>query len=347
MPSYTADEYRLRRMAELDSAARAGDLPAALLARWERALEDVSRWRFVATPIHGDLAAEHVLVDRGGARGPLHARVSGLIDWGEACVADPADDLAWVVLSADAGAFDTVLEAYAMGRREQPDRHLLDRARLAGELALVRWLNAGLAAGDDAASSTRPQQAMRDLAERLAARRTAGRADLATAACCGSRRATCSPAAAATGGLRPRGTGSQRRRAGRGCRCAAGDRPPAAALRRALTSWPTWSRRSRPAGEPWTGHFLPTLLGTPGTDPRPGDRRRRPTLAPATPAYGIALRDPAAGARLALAAAGRRSGAGCRCSCRRRGAGWCRCSCPTSRGPRWPRSSRPSSARSP
>jgi macrolide phosphotransferase len=168
VPAYSADDYRLRRMAELDSAARAGELPAILLTRWERSLEDVSRWRFAATPIHGDLAAEHVLVDRAGARGPLHARVSGLIDWAAACVADPADDLAWVALSADSGALDTVVEAYAMARREQPDRHLVQRARLAGELALVRWLNAGVAA-DDAAIVDQAQTAIHHLAGQVAA----------------------------------------------------------------------------------------------------------------------------------------------------------------------------------
>jgi macrolide phosphotransferase len=168
VPTYSADDYRLRRMAELDSAARAGELPANLLTRWERYLEDVSRWRFAATPIHGDLAAEHVLVDRAGARGPVHARVSGLIDWAAACVADPADDLAWVALSADSGALDTVVEAYAMARREQPDRHLVQRARLAGELALVRWLNAGVAA-DDADIVDQAQTAMHHLAGQVAA----------------------------------------------------------------------------------------------------------------------------------------------------------------------------------
>jgi aminoglycoside phosphotransferase (APT) family kinase protein len=166
VPAYSAEDYRQRRLAELDIAARSGALPPGLLARWERSLEDVSRWRFVATPTHGDLAAAHILVDRVGARGPAHARVSGLTDWGEACVADPADDLAWVVLTADEDAVDTVLEAYAMARREQPDRHLLERARLAGELALVRWLNAGLAA-DDSAVVDEAQQAIRSLAYRL------------------------------------------------------------------------------------------------------------------------------------------------------------------------------------
>ena len=71
------------------------------------------------------------------------------------------------MLTADDAAFDTVLEAYVMARREQPDRHLADRARLAGELALVRWLNAGLAA-DDAGIVDEAHLAMRDLAERIA-----------------------------------------------------------------------------------------------------------------------------------------------------------------------------------
>jgi aminoglycoside phosphotransferase (APT) family kinase protein len=167
VPAYTAEEYRLRRLAELDNAARGGDLPATLIARWERALEDVSIWRFAATPIHGDLAAEQILVERGDARGPMHARVSGIVDWGQACVADPADDLAWVALTADEQAFDTVFESYVMGRREQPDRHLARRAALAGELALVRWLNAGLAAGDVAVVDE-AHLALRDLDERLA-----------------------------------------------------------------------------------------------------------------------------------------------------------------------------------
>jgi len=71
-----------------------------------------------------------------------------------------------VVLSEDPGAVDTVLEAYAMARHEQPDRHLLERARLAGELALVRWLNAGVAA-DDSAVVDEAHQAIRSLAYRL------------------------------------------------------------------------------------------------------------------------------------------------------------------------------------
>ena len=62
MPVYEADDYRRRRLTELDEAARTGHVPAFLLRRWERALEDVALWRFQPTVVHGDLSSEHVLV---------------------------------------------------------------------------------------------------------------------------------------------------------------------------------------------------------------------------------------------------------------------------------------------
>lgn len=142
LPSYGADEYRTRRMAELDTAAATGHVPRGLLTRWEKALEDVGRWRFQPTVVHGDLAPEHVLVHDGD--------VVGLLDFGDAKVADPADDLAFVAVGADERALDAVLESYAVARLEQPDRHLADRARLAGELALTRWLLHGVRSEDKA-----------------------------------------------------------------------------------------------------------------------------------------------------------------------------------------------------
>jgi macrolide phosphotransferase len=58
-----------------------------------------------------------------------------------------------------------VLEAYALGRGDRPDPHLADRARLAGELSLARWLLGGVAV-DDAAVVDRATQALARLAER-------------------------------------------------------------------------------------------------------------------------------------------------------------------------------------
>lgn len=140
LPTYDADAYRRRRLNELDEAARTGHVPASLLRRWEHALENVSLWRFKATVVHGDLASEHVLVQG--------QQVRGVLDWSESRVADPADDLAWLYAEAGDEGLESVLEAYALGRTEGADEHITDRALLAGELALVRWLMHGVRVRD-------------------------------------------------------------------------------------------------------------------------------------------------------------------------------------------------------
>jgi aminoglycoside phosphotransferase (APT) family kinase protein len=142
LPVYTATEYRRRRLAELDRAAATGHVPAGLLARWERALEEAGAWRFTACVVHGDLAAESVLVAEG--------EVVAVRDWGQARVADPADDLARLVVDAPAEAAESVLEAYAHHRRTAPDHDLSRRARLSGELAVARWLLHGVTSGQEA-----------------------------------------------------------------------------------------------------------------------------------------------------------------------------------------------------
>ncbi|WHP17102.1 phosphotransferase [Cellulomonas sp. ES6] len=141
LPVYDAAAYRQRRQAEVDEAARTGRVPATLLRRWEERLEDVSLWKFIPTVVHGDLSADHVLVADGA--------VTGVVAWGEAKVADPADDLAWLLVAAPQEAVDSVMEAYQLRRTELKDPHLAERALLAGELALARWLLYGVRSGDD------------------------------------------------------------------------------------------------------------------------------------------------------------------------------------------------------
>ena len=136
LPGYTAEEYRRRRLAEMDAAAQTGKVPAALTERWERQLEDVSWWRFEPTVCHGNLS-EHRWVVAEGA-------IAGLTSWTDAKVADPADDLGWLVAAAPPEILDTVTEAYTLARREIRDPHLLDRARLCSETALARWLLHGV-----------------------------------------------------------------------------------------------------------------------------------------------------------------------------------------------------------
>lgn len=159
LPTYTAEEYRGRRLTEVDEAAKTGRVPAALLRRWEGALEDVALWRFRATVTHGDLSAENVLV---GAKGPT--AVQG---WTEAKVADPADDLAWLVIAAPHESIDSILEAYTMRRTGLEDRHLAARALLAGELTFARWLLHGERLGDERIIAD-AEQMLRELAEQVA-----------------------------------------------------------------------------------------------------------------------------------------------------------------------------------
>ncbi|MCI2239202.1 phosphotransferase [Paenibacillus sp. TRM 82003] len=141
VPVYDAEEYRRRRLSELDRAAATGHVPPRLLTRWEVLMEDVARWRFAATPVHGDLVGEHVRTDG--------AQLTGITGWVDAKVADPADDFAWLAVGADPDALESVLEAYAHARHDPLDPDLLLRARLAGELALARWLLLGLRTEDE------------------------------------------------------------------------------------------------------------------------------------------------------------------------------------------------------
>jgi aminoglycoside phosphotransferase (APT) family kinase protein len=140
LPVYSAEEFRDRRMNELDAGIQTGKVPPRLADRWEHQLENVAWWKFEPTVCHGDLG-EHQVVIAGDS-------VAGVMDWMDAHVGDPADDLAWLVASAPEDVLDSVMEAYTVARRELRDAHLLDRARLSSEMALLRWLMFGVRADD-------------------------------------------------------------------------------------------------------------------------------------------------------------------------------------------------------
>lgn len=139
-PSYTADEYRRRHLAQLDEAATSGKVPAFLLRRWEGALENVALWRFTPVITHGLLNSESVIMS--------HGQVGAIVDWTDVQVADPANDLAWLISGAPAACVDTILEAYQLARTELLDPHLVDRAQLLSELALAKWLQHGVKTND-------------------------------------------------------------------------------------------------------------------------------------------------------------------------------------------------------
>ena len=99
----------------------------------------MSLWRFLPSPIHGDLSETSIHVD--------HGRVCALTGFSSAHVGDPAVDIAWVFARASDEFLERFHEAYQQTRSEK-DLHLLERAALLSELAVVRWLVHGLHSDD-------------------------------------------------------------------------------------------------------------------------------------------------------------------------------------------------------
>ena len=138
LPSYSANEFRQRKLNELDQAATTGKIPAVLLRRWEHALEDVTLWRFNCSVVHGDLHEDNLLVS--------HGRISAVTGWTDLRIGDPADDFAWLIAANDPAFTEAVHAAYKEARPEAPDPHLMRRAALSAEFALAQWLVRGVAA---------------------------------------------------------------------------------------------------------------------------------------------------------------------------------------------------------
>lgn len=177
LPSYTADQFRQRRLNELDQAATTGRIPPVLLRRWENALEEKELWDFTPVVVHGDLHEDNLLVHRG--------RLVAVTGWTDLHIGDPADDFAWLASAGDQDFAESVLAEYTghltgeggtgtapelpgstslpdddipadpfgspapAVTRSGPDEHLLRRAALAAEFALAQWLVRGINAGDE------------------------------------------------------------------------------------------------------------------------------------------------------------------------------------------------------
>ncbi len=131
LPVLTSGECLRSCVTIADRAAATGLLPAALVGRWERALEDARLWQFQPTVTNGALSADSILSADGA--------VSAIIGWQDLRVGDPARDLQWILGSRNDQTIEAATSAYERVRGAG-DRQLMQRATLYSELELAKWL---------------------------------------------------------------------------------------------------------------------------------------------------------------------------------------------------------------
>ena len=112
----------------------------AVDAWWSGFLANPANWAFTPAIVHGDIEPEHLLVDDLGT-------LTGVIDFGEVCIGDPAVDLGGLIAYVDLYFARAVHTAYSR-RQEAPDGDLLRRAGALAEAASFFWVNAALHLGD-------------------------------------------------------------------------------------------------------------------------------------------------------------------------------------------------------
>jgi len=130
-------ELNSELVAELDKLSDSGRIPGVLLARWERALEDIGLWRYRPAVIHGSVGSESV----GIAGDKLVLR-----GFGSMRISDPAEDFAWIAGGSTESVLNSCFAQYVEIR--EADENLVKRAIFYSEVELARWLSYCLETGD-------------------------------------------------------------------------------------------------------------------------------------------------------------------------------------------------------
>ena len=141
LPVYSAEECRLRQLAEINDAEQVSRIPSVLRRRWSEALENKDLWDFQPVVVHGNIDSENFLWSE--------SAVSSVQGFGEAHVGDPATDLVHL-LDLEPEILDCFTESYYNTRGEHLDEHCLTRAFLLNELNIMRWFLHGIRTQNDA-----------------------------------------------------------------------------------------------------------------------------------------------------------------------------------------------------
>ena len=131
LPTVSASDAVRSCVTVMDRAAATGLVPAALLGRWERAVEDAALWQFQPTVINGALGADSFLSSEGA--------VSGILGWHELRVGDPARDVRWLLAGPNESVIGTAFDSYSRALGTS-DRHARQRATFYAELEVAKWL---------------------------------------------------------------------------------------------------------------------------------------------------------------------------------------------------------------
>ena len=107
------------------SPLRAGLRPGEVTkieAWWQAFFDTPANWDFQPTLVHGDIRPEHLLIGTGGS-------LKGVIDFGDACMGDPAIDIGGLVAYVGAAFAEQVQAAYVR-LRGTGDRDMMRRASM-------------------------------------------------------------------------------------------------------------------------------------------------------------------------------------------------------------------------
>jgi macrolide phosphotransferase len=114
VPVLSPDESRQSLARKMEQVKRVWGVSEPLWQRWQAWLEDDPCWPPHSALLHGDMHAGHILVDH-------ETRVTGLIDWTEAEVGDPATDFALLLALFGEEVLGALLDRYqAAGGRTWP-----------------------------------------------------------------------------------------------------------------------------------------------------------------------------------------------------------------------------------
>jgi aminoglycoside phosphotransferase (APT) family kinase protein len=130
LPEYEPAQRVRERVAEFDRAMDTGKIHPDLLERWQNALFEVNLFKYQPTVVHGSLKSEFLLAEG--------SHVSGITEWGQLSVDDPAIDLAFIYGEAQPEIAAAIMLAYEATTRA--DKNLRQRAHLYYELSFATYL---------------------------------------------------------------------------------------------------------------------------------------------------------------------------------------------------------------